>query len=469
MVCPGCHFEDKTFKRASDLKFHYEKCHPKGSLPDGAFTEANGFWLALYPADYLRVIKPTPRVSELARKTRAAVITMLGASTCQRLKSKNDWYDGWDKEREGYKPAEKGVSPDLPAYHPTPLQQIKSAVTTVRHTTPQPTTERERSKSMSRTRSPSPALSDSSAISSFIGKSPPFRPDYKDDIEVAETSSSPEITVIKISLLPDDCKVYLKEGDLSYKAVLSNTIFGCPRAMQALARRMATLSLEPQDLIADTRLTPCHNQAKRGQVMTVLGIDPKFIVSIMMTPPLFEPPTKRSRMEELSEMTTSQRAVNLMRRGCFPLFQPARREWGEDDKVELKAGEVSLTWPPQGWKELSGDLKLLQWEMAAYKLAEATRPVQVLQMPGSELLDRFNFLALPGTSCHHVPRAHKETAKARYHIYERLREMANGESTEDSDIKWLQILECGAMMRDTSEDALLDLLESVPLRLKDTA
>ena len=365
----------------------------------------------------------------------------------------------------GLQPAAKGVSPDLSVYHPTPLKPVKSTVTTVR--TPGPVVEREKSKS--RTRSPSPALSESSTTSSFIAKSPTFRPDYRDDIEVAEPSSSPEITVISISLLPDDCKVYLKEGDLSYKAILSNTIFGCPKAMQALARRMATLSLEPQDLIADTRLTPCHNQEKRDQVVTVLGIDPKFIVSITMTPPLFEPPTKRSRMEELSEMTPSQRAVNLMRRGCFPLFQPARREWREDDKVELKAGEVSLTWSPQGWKELSGDLKLLQWEVAAYKLAEATRPVQVLQMPRSELLDRFNFLALPGTSCHHVPRAHKEIAKARFHTYERLRVLANGESAVENDVKWLQILECGAMMRNTAEDCLLDLLETVPLRLKDTA
>ena len=105
VVCPGCHFEEKTFKRVSDLKFHYQKCHPEGSLPDDSFTEANGVWLALYPEDFLKVIKPTKRNSEMARATRAAITTMLGASVCRRTKCKNDWYDGWKKEREGYKPA----------------------------------------------------------------------------------------------------------------------------------------------------------------------------------------------------------------------------------------------------------------------------------------------------------------------------------------------------------------------------
>ena len=173
--------------------------------------------------------------------------------------------------------------------------------------------------------------------------------------------------------------MYLK-GDVSYKVVLSTNIFSSPKSLQALARRMATLSLKQPDLI-------------------------------MMNPPLFEPPTKRSRIAELSEMSTSLRAINMMRRGCFPLFQPARQKWGEDVRVELWAGDVKVMWPPKGWKDLSGDLKLLQWKVAAYRLAETMRPV--FYMHRSELVDRYNFLALPGTSCHHVPRAHKETAKAR--------------------------------------------------------
>ena len=62
----------------------------------------------------------------------------------------------------------------------------------------------------------------------------------------------------------------------------------------------------------------------------------------------------------------------------------------------------------------------------------------------------------------------RQQRQGRYHTYEKLRGLANGESATESDVKWLQILECGAMMRDTSENALLDLLETVPLRMKDT-
>ena len=146
VVCPGCHFEEKTFKRVSDLKFHYRKCHPEGSLPDDSFTEANGFWLALYPEDFLKVIKPTKRNSEMARATRAAITTMLGASVCRRTKCKNDWYDGWEKEREGYKPATKKVDVEPPQYSPTPLQRsvrdpdhtVKSAVSAVKPPAPEP-------------------------------------------------------------------------------------------------------------------------------------------------------------------------------------------------------------------------------------------------------------------------------------------------------------------------------------------
>lgn len=115
-------------------------------------------------------------------------------------------------------------------------------------------------------------------------QSPPLRPDSRDDIEVTEPSGSVELTVISIFLLPEDCKACLKEGELSYKAMLSNSIFGCPKAMQALAWRLATLSLEPQDLIVDTQSTNCHNKGKRDQVVTALGIGLKIIVPVMMTP-----------------------------------------------------------------------------------------------------------------------------------------------------------------------------------------
>ena len=80
VTCPDCHGQERIFKRVSDLKCHYLKAHPHGSLPDDAFTERNGFWIVLYPEDYLRVIQPTAWSDEVARKTKAAIMLMLSQS-----------------------------------------------------------------------------------------------------------------------------------------------------------------------------------------------------------------------------------------------------------------------------------------------------------------------------------------------------------------------------------------------------
>lgn len=177
VICPGCHFEEKIFKRVADLKFHYVKCHPDGDLLEEAFTERNGFWMSLYSEDYLKVIQPTKRSDELARKAKAAVTKMLGASTCRRSKSHNDWYQGWEKERERYSPttAASTTQSEVPVYTPTPLPNNptrqtsdlvrKSQVVIVprpvmpKHLTP----ERSRSatpKPAARSRPPTPVLVD---------------------------------------------------------------------------------------------------------------------------------------------------------------------------------------------------------------------------------------------------------------------------------------------------------------------
>ena len=82
------------------------KAHPHGPLPLKAFTERNGFWMALYPEDYIRVIQPTARSDDVAWKTKAANLSMLsqGASSCRRKKYCEEWYEGLELERESYQP-----------------------------------------------------------------------------------------------------------------------------------------------------------------------------------------------------------------------------------------------------------------------------------------------------------------------------------------------------------------------------
>ena len=120
VTCPNYHGQERIFKRISDLKCHYMKAHIHGPLPVKAFTERNGFWMALYPEDYIRVIQPTARSDEVALKTKAAIMSMLSqsASSCKRKKYHEEWYEGLELEREAYKP--ETPSQDTPKYIPTP-------------------------------------------------------------------------------------------------------------------------------------------------------------------------------------------------------------------------------------------------------------------------------------------------------------------------------------------------------------
>ncbi|KAK3092905.1 hypothetical protein FSP39_008734 [Pinctada imbricata] len=74
---------------------------------------------------------------------------------------------------------------------------------------------------------------------------------------------------------------------------------------------------------------------------------------------------------------------------------PASRRWA-DTQVTLMNGSTSVTWPPVNWKELSKDQRLLELEYVAMTLTRATSGHQPF-VERAELLEEFNFLALPGT------------------------------------------------------------------------
>ena len=73
-----------------------------------------------------------------------------------------------------------------------------------------------------------------------------------------------------------------------------------------------------------------------------------------------------------------------------------------------------------------------------------------------DLLDKYNFLALPGSN---VPAFNTPLRKARYYIYESLR--------AGPTPALLQQVKAAAAVRDTSVDHLLDILDKngVPVRL----
>ena len=105
----------------------------------------------------------------------------------------------------------------------------------------------------------------------------------------------------------------------------------------------------------------------------------------------------------------------------------------------------------------------MQWEFAALSILKA-RGENYIHIQQGDLLDTFNFLALPGTAAHKVNKSVPSylTIKSRFFNYSTLRAIAVGELKDE---KWLTMLEAGAMMRDTANDKLLKMCSMIKLRL----
>ena len=80
-------------------------------------------------------------------------------------------------------------------------------------------------------------------------------------------------------------------------------------------------------------------------------------------------------------------------------------------------------------------------------------------MSRSDLLDRFNFLALPGTAGHHVTNATRGAAIKRFYMYEKLRQADSAETDQLELDSWLNIIEWWAQVREVTEDSILEQIE----------
>ena len=95
--------------------------------------------------------------------------------------------------------------------------------------------------------------------------------------------------------------------------------------------------------------------------------------------------------------SVQERAESILRYGLMPLCAPARRDWGKGGLLQVDIGSTSLTWPPIGWQKMNADQKLLAVEFAANSIEfQTTRTFPKLSR--GTLLDKYNFLVLPGTA-----------------------------------------------------------------------
>jgi hypothetical protein len=130
VVCPWCYGGEKTYRRMSELQKHTEKRHQ--SLTDDVktssfFSEANGFWLSIHPEDYARLIKPTDHDTILAIRTRAAVSRWL-ERTGTSSRSRQQWEDGWKTQDKSKKHIHEQPTSGNPPYSPSRPSMEKQKV-----------------------------------------------------------------------------------------------------------------------------------------------------------------------------------------------------------------------------------------------------------------------------------------------------------------------------------------------------
>ena len=159
-----------------------------------------------------------------------------------------------------------------------------------------------------------------------------------------------------------------------------------------------------------------------------------------------------------------ERACRLLKYGQLPHFAPARRDWGKAGIVSFGLGDKDYPWPPHGWQEMDSDQRLLSAEFAAMAL-EFTSKGGFPKLTRTELLDKFNFLVLPGSAKIRRTQEESRRGKSRYYIYQELRRIALSTTSSKEDDEFVSFYEKGKSSAVT--DDIIDGLEllKVPLRL----
>jgi hypothetical protein len=135
----------------------------------------------------------------------------------------------------------------------------------------------------------------------------------------------------------------------------------------------------------------------------------------------------------------------------MPLVPPARRNWDRDKVLKLES--TTISWPPHGWKKMSSDQRKLTWEFVATTLELKTVSFNAINR--TYLLDKYNCLALPGTSEDGKHSDNKIRNKVRHYNYEFLRIVANKKTTSREDKEVVEMLDGAASVRNKSVDFLV--------------
>ena len=484
VICPWCP-EERVYKRVPDLKAHAKQAHPHqlSKYPAEFILESNCIWFSLDPVAYRKVAEGSSWASTTATQARVLVLDWLG-KVKRSSRRKSEWQQGWeqvknvevadvlypellfepdyDENEAAYTPKPEEYCPSNPHVEDLEVEHVdltrkKIAIRQGRQVFSISLSDRiledvksltsiTRKMSVQNRREEPPfkrrRLVDSTTIRSRLIKFIGVEAQYVERVEenIREPVSRPPIKRKERS--PEHCTPERSALQMSSAKRKERSPKPISLERSALPTSIAKRKeRSPEPCTPERPTLPTYSACKPTEAANI----PDILV--------------RPRGSDLSE-----RAKELVMKGCLPLFPPARRDW-DRKQVILTAGDLKISWPPHGWRDLTPDRRLLSWEFTALTLQQSMDPDLSVIIERTDLLDKFNFLALPGTVEKVIRKSDQVKRKTRYYIYEQLKQIANGE--RDGDETWIRMVERSCALRDRSTDRILESINEadIPVRL----
>ncbi|CAC5364595.1 unnamed protein product [Mytilus coruscus] len=164
-------------------------------------------------------------------------------------------------------------------------------------------------------------------------------------------------------------------------------------------------------------------------------------------------------------ITASERARTLLRKGGMPLFPAGRRDWNQEEVIPLITIPAVVSWPPKNWKKMTPEQKYFNWEYAS--IALELNSGKQLQFSKEELLLKYHFLALPGIKTPTGSEENTMAIKSRFYLYQALAYIIKSDKEDASTVQTLKMLETAVNGRDNSTDDVIKRIDAldIPLRL----
>ncbi|XP_050406942.2 uncharacterized protein LOC126822226 isoform X1 [Patella vulgata] len=502
VVCPSCPRERLFRRSVPELRDHYQRDHPKvfTTLSKEFFSESNGFWLSINPADYLRIVSNTARSSDEARKAREMVRGWFDFVRGNSTKLK-DFERGWDsasnkRDRAPTIPCESSFVPD---YEGTPPPKkvhydpenpsIEQTSLSIHSIVMKPVGFEafllNEERSVWYKCSISPNLSNKAMTSLFrrvpaAGEnitSPPeimttmARPDPKLESQISGTLGIPVEFLMHISraLAMPVSSTPVAETD-SIPSTAHADEADDPANLSADTTDLGHHELPGENTVMDINNNNRQDLQELPIVVRDLIPDASSSANNLVTniDAVFDTPAgSLSPALSLNVSEYNPRKVNsdkegvltLFKRGIMPILPPAKRDWRGVTRFQLnsEASQQPLFWPPQGWEQFSPDQKLFALETMAFQLNSLRAQTQ--NWDRTYLIAKYQMLSLPGSARPPLTSSSKQVCQMRHCNEEMIKKIVNGNVTQHQDVTFIKMMEATAIHRENDTDWISDQLD----------